>query len=490
MNRRASSISIHHSSICVDSGSVTENSTGGGLLATLNIPFVAVRTPSDESNRSSSHNSSPSRHLSSSSHDRQQRSLSNTRMSVRETVKSLFRSSKTVDNMSSTSNGVTSLINPTQSNRNLSKSKFASPLINNQLSHSQPIVTESMMNDNLYFESPLVGHSEQTPLIDRRKDSKQADPLKTAAGDPQENLAKETRLNRRGLHLPLDIEGLHRSRSCTDDIVMPSNQQETDLANGTNAVPTITASLQLNHSEVVSLRSSDSTASSLSAYLTSQPSFPGQLSAPSQTNSNGKNEMTKSQESLFSFSSPVQKQRSFKSLMMAAATKDPATKQGNEVLFLIANWVLRSPEDFQGKRRAPHSPVGLPLFYMCLFSIDYLVQKELRSFFALLESLRSSFRSWTSQIKEILALQVICGIMFRRDILIEHHDFFLAGHWVTVRCRNGRCHQWRHLPRICQDATRHHFRTLSLLEGRSCDSSSCPTTSGSLARRKSWPCRR
>ena len=34
------------------------------------------------------------------------------------------------------------------------------------------------------------------------------------------------------------------------------------------------------------------------------------------------------------------------------------------------------------------------------------MQKELKSFFALLESLRSSFRSWTSQIKEILALQV------------------------------------------------------------------------------------
>ncbi|CAF4978644.1 unnamed protein product, partial [Rotaria sp. Silwood1] len=37
--------------------------------------------------------------------------------------------------------------------------------------------------------------------------------------------------------------------------------------------------------------------------------------------------------------------------------------------------------------------------------IDYLVQKELKTFFSLLESLRSSFRTWTSQIKEILALQ-------------------------------------------------------------------------------------
>ncbi|CAF4361214.1 unnamed protein product [Adineta steineri] len=68
---------------------------------------------------------------------------------------------------------------------------------------------------------------------------------------------------------------------------------------------------------------------------------------------------------------------------MAATTRDKSTKQENDVLVLIASWVLRSPEDFQ----------------------DYLVQKELKSFFTLLESLRSSFRIWTSQIKEILALQ-------------------------------------------------------------------------------------
>jgi len=45
--------------------------------------------------------------------------------------------------------------------------------------------------------------------------------------------------------------------------------------------------------------------------------------------------------------------------------------------------------------------------------VDYLVQKELKSFFTLLESLRSSFRTWTSQIKEILNLQVKFLFEFR-----------------------------------------------------------------------------
>jgi hypothetical protein len=127
---------------------------------------------------------------------------------------------------------------------------------------------------------------------------------------------------------------------------MPLNNQENDLLNGTSTIP---SNLQANHSDVVSLHSSDSAASSLSAYLSPQQPFTTQLCAPSQTNTNGKNELTKSTESLFSFSSPVQKQHSFKSLILAATNKDPASKQSNEVLFLIASWVLRSPEDFQGK---------------------------------------------------------------------------------------------------------------------------------------------
>jgi hypothetical protein len=309
-------------------------------MTTLNIPFVAVRTPSDDSNRSSSHNSSPSRHLSSSD-NRQQRSLSNTRMSVRETVKSLFRSSKTVDNMSSTNTNVNN------NSTNSSKLKSSSSFMNNQLSHSQPIVTELLINDNnnIYFESPLISHSEQTPLIDRRDQSKRH-------SHTDNNNSKHISLNRHGLHLPLDIDGLHRSRSCTDGIIIiPSNKQDIDLLNGTSIIPNVTSNLQPNHSDVVSLHSSDSTASSLSAYLSPQQQQPTttQLSAPLQMNGNGKNEITKSQESLFSYSSPVQKQRSFKSLIMSATTKDTVTKQGNDVLYLIANWVLRSPEDFQGK---------------------------------------------------------------------------------------------------------------------------------------------
>jgi len=319
--------------------SFTDN-VGSNLLTTLNIPFVAVRTPSDDSNRSSSHNGSPSRHLSSSD-NRQQRSLSNTRMSVRETVKSLFRSSKTVDNMSSTNTNVNN--NSTNSsicNRNISKLKSSSPLRNTQLSHSQPIVTELLINDNnIHFESPLISHSEQTPLIDRRDQSKRSH-TKTSFNN------NNIRLNRDDLHLPLDIDGLHRSRSCTDGIIIPSNNQENDVLNGTSTVP---SNLQANHSDGASLHSSDSTASSLSGYLSTQQPTTTQLSAPLQINGNGKNEINKSQESLFSFSSPVQKQRSLKSLIMSATTKDTVTKQGNDVLYLIANWVLRSPEDFQCK---------------------------------------------------------------------------------------------------------------------------------------------
>ncbi len=314
-------------------------------MTTLNIPFVAVRTPSNDSNQSLSHNSSPSRHLS-SSENRQQRSLSNTRMSVRETVKSLFRSSKTVDNMSSTNTNINNgSSNFSVCNRKSSKLKSTSPLMNNQLSHSQPTVTESLI-----FESPLITHSEQTPLIDRRDQSNRHSQTKTSFDNTDNDNHQHIRLNRNGLHLPLDTDGLHRSRSCTDEIIIQSNNQEIDLSNGTSIIPTIISTLQPNHSDIVSLHSTDSTASSLSAYLSSQQPIITQLSAPPvQMNSNGKNEINKSQESLFSLSSPVQKQRSFKSFLMSATTKDTVTKQGNDVLYLIGNWVLRSPEDFQGK---------------------------------------------------------------------------------------------------------------------------------------------
>ena len=270
-------------------------------------------------------------------------------MSVRETVKNLFRLSKTVDNMSSTNSNVNNN-NSSECKRNLSKIKSSSTssFINNQLSYSQPIVTELLPNDNnniSHFESPLISHSEQTPLIDRRHQSK-----RHSHTDHQNS--KHIRLNRNGLHLPLVTDGLHRSRSCTDEIIIPTNNnnhhQENDLLNEQSINPIITSNLQPNHSDIVSLHSSDSTASSLSAYLSPQQPITTQLSAPLQINGNGKTDMNKSQESLFSFSSPVQKQRSLKSLIMSANTKDTVHKQGNEVLYLIAHWVLRSPEDFQG----------------------------------------------------------------------------------------------------------------------------------------------
>ena len=314
------------------------------LLTTLNIPFVAVRTPSDDSNRSS-YNSSPSRHLSSSSDSRPPRSLSNTRMSVRETVKSLFRSSKTVDNMfSANSKGNRRSAESAVNNRNDSKLKSSSPLMNNQLSHSQPIVTEGLNNDNnMSFESPLISHSEQTPLIDRRTQSKRHSQTRISF---ETNNEEHIRLNRHGLHLPLETDGLHRSRSCTDEIILPLTNQEADLLTGRTTAPAVTTNLQPNQSDIGSLHSTDSTASSLSAYLSTQPQTTTQLSTQLQIIENGKNA---SQESLFSCSSPIQKQRSFKSLIISATSKDTVTKQGNEVLHLIANWVLRSPEDFQGK---------------------------------------------------------------------------------------------------------------------------------------------
>lgn len=206
------------------------------------------------------------------------------------------------------------LTNLSKYNRNFFKLESSS-----HLSHSQPIV-----NENFHCNSSFINHSEQTPLIERRNQTKH---LETSPDN-----TKPGRLNRRELHLPLEIDCLPRSRSCTESII-PSNTQEND------STTPIISSLQPNNSEAASLRSSDSTASSLSAYISTQ-----QKLAIQQTN-----EITKSQESIFSFSSPVQKHRSFKSLIMAAAaTKDKAAKQDNDVLVLIASWVLRSPEDFQG----------------------------------------------------------------------------------------------------------------------------------------------
>jgi hypothetical protein len=301
---------------------MTENSGGGGLLSALHIPCVAVRTPSDESNRSSSFNGTPSRRISTCDAYNQTPS-SNTCTSVRKTVKNFFRSSKTTDNMSAVLlNGNNILTNLSKYNRTFFKLKSSS-----HLSHSQPIVTE-----NLHSDSPFIDHSEQTPLIERRNQLKHQE-------NSNNNNIQQKRLNRQGLHLQLDIDCLPRSRSCTDGIILPANNQESDSINPT----TTTTNLQPNQSEAASLRSSASTVSSLSTYQ--------QQLLTQQTKDNVKNEINKSQESIFSLPSPVQKQRSMKSLIMAATTKDKATKQDNDVLVLIASWVLRSPEDFQGIKK-------------------------------------------------------------------------------------------------------------------------------------------
>ena len=270
--------------------SIAENS-GEGLMPTLNVPFVAVRTPSDDSHRSSSFASSVTAVDPNSSASG---------VSLRKSTKSFFRTSKTTENIS----GI--LVNGAR------RSKGARPTltfkstpgsIRSQLSHSQPTVTVNQLFD----ASAEIDPSEQTPLSEHRSNRNGKSP----SDYPN---TKSTRLNRQALHLPLDIEEMCCSSSYADGILSPVNQQQ----------------------EGTSPHSSDSAASSLSAYLSPQQTLNLQLST------------NKSQESLFSFSSPVQKQRSFKSLLMSAGTKDQANKQGNEVLFLIASWVLRSPEDFQG----------------------------------------------------------------------------------------------------------------------------------------------
>ncbi|UJR13521.1 hypothetical protein I4U23_000535 [Adineta vaga] len=351
----------------------TSNITDGRCLSTAHpIPFVAVRTPSDDSNHSL--NDDPnSDQDDSSSQAIQQKISTNTRTSVRKTVEKFFHPSKTIDNMSAV------LMNKNHLFANISKynRRFLKLKASSHLSHSQPLVTE-----DLHTDSHLINHTEQTPLIERRNDSPKTF-LDTTKSIP---------LTRHGLHLPIDSDGLHRSHSYNDGIVIPTNNQETNISKS-SLTPSM-GCLQPNHSDTASLRSSDSTVSSLSAYLSTQQ----QLSTQ-HLNGIAKIDLNKSQESIFSFSSPKQKQRSIKSLIMAATTKDKATKQDNDVLVLIASWVLRSPEDFK----------------------DYLVQKELKSFFTLLESLRSSFRVWTSQIKEILALQDtdVANDLEMDDVIIE-----------------------------------------------------------------------
>ncbi|CAF3686845.1 unnamed protein product [Rotaria sp. Silwood1] len=193
------------------------------------------------------------------------------------------------------------------------------------LSHSQPNLNENFNN-----------HSEKSPLIKYDKNIK--------------IITKYENQNK----LNTKINYLHRSHSCNDNIIIESNNKHCSLIKN---FKTNSTKIKLRNS----LNQSQSS-----------------LSLNKQTNN-----INKSEQSIYSYSSQIDKHNSIKSLVIDQYSKDKTTKQDNDVLILIASWVLRSPEDFQ----------------------DYLVQKELKTFFSLLESLRSSFRTWTSQIKEILALQ-------------------------------------------------------------------------------------
>ena len=322
------------------------------LATTLNIPFVAIRTPSTTSQRSSSINSELSRRIFPSESDRRPSSSSHSRSSVRKTVKEFFRTSKTIDNMS------TALIygnhlsaTTVKSNRHLLRLKSSLPLIHTHLSHSQPIVTEP-------FNSSLIDHSEQTPLLERSTEPKRPTLLKISF-DASHGDTPDNGLHQQELDSPLNLEGLHRSRSCTDGIT-----REVDVTHRTVIMTPVVLNLQPNNSEGTSLRSSDSTASSLSAYLPSQQPTNHQLTTQL-IHGTMKVELNRSQESLFSFSSPLHKQRSFKSLILAATTKDQTTKQGNDVLFLIASWVFRSPEDFHGMSRQRERIHSILMDYEC-----------------------------------------------------------------------------------------------------------------------------
>lgn len=276
------------------------SSSAVGRSTPLHIPFVAVYTPSDDNHRLVSRDNPP--------------------ISVRRTMANFFRTSKTIDNISSMLNpghALLSLISPT--NGNHSRLRTSS-----HFSHSQPSI-----NENMHCQSPFLIHTEQTPLIERR----------IPTNNHKNSLdSKPIHSSRQELHLLSNNTHLPRSRSCTDGMNR-SNRPENDSPQA------IIASLQPRSSDTTSIRSGDSTGSSLSAYLTTQQ----QMNTP-QTSAHQKNEMNKSQESIFSFSSPLCKARSIKSLIMAAATNDRTTRQDNDVLLLIASWVLRSPEDFQGKR--------------------------------------------------------------------------------------------------------------------------------------------
>lgn len=272
----------------------TEN-YGTNLMPKLHIPYVAVRTPSDESNRSISVNSNISGCILSCDTHRHQ-SLSNIGLSIRKNMKRFVRSSRTVDNITNILiNGNNKLMNKSKRTQSYNKLKSFS-----HSSHSQPIFNQNSSKHESCFSNSFnntIGSN------------------------------KSIGSGRLELHLPVGSDCLHRSHSCTDGIIDSTN-------------PSFILNSQANNSEATSLRSSESTVSSLSAYISTQQRLSIQEA--------NKNEINKSEESIFSYSSPTKKEHSIKSLIMAAASNDSNKRQDNDVLLLIASWILRSPEDFQG----------------------------------------------------------------------------------------------------------------------------------------------
>lgn len=89
-----------------------------------------------------------------------------------------------------------------------------------------------------------------------------------------------------------------------------------------------------------------------------------------------------------------------KSAMVASNSLpiNSGTKPGSEVLILIATWIKNAPNDF----------------------MDTRVIDEVKHFFNQLDSLKSSFKPWTSKLKQELNLEVGFGFNFRYSLFYEY----------------------------------------------------------------------
>ncbi|CAF4119024.1 unnamed protein product, partial [Rotaria sordida] len=248
---------------------------GRNNLSSFNIPYVSVRTPSNDSNDLLTNRKSISKSISSSNNNYNKDKYLPKRM------KNLFRSSKTIDNIS----------NKFVNRNNISKSKSKSKEYLFYLSHSQPIVNQ------------YIDNNEQIPLIQDECNRNKSNIL-------FEN--KKIDLNQKGINLSVNIDCLYRSHSCNDGIIK---------------------NFETNSNKRRSLPSSNSRILSDRINLYSENKY--------------SNDNNKSQESICSYASQIEKEHSIKSFIIEESSKNPYRKQDNDVLILIASWILRSPEDFQ-----------------------------------------------------------------------------------------------------------------------------------------------